>query len=257
MQVLQTDVGLDLYKVYGKTLVLTPDGVKFAERANAFLIAEATLLARPTDPGTGLRIATHETLATHLITPFWTKHFQDLPLVLREIPPGRLEESVALGLVDVGLTQSLIPREGVDFVLIKSTEMGLYGHEKFRDTAFQNSGFLNLPFVVPVTPLDTTPTSARGLDNWPDLEFPRLSRYRVDSLASAMQIVQQGAAVIFLPTYVAKNSMLSFQKSQLMKLKTPKSFPKITRDIHLVQKLGTPETKHVRQLAAMIRVVTQ
>jgi DNA-binding transcriptional LysR family regulator len=250
MQVLQEELKQTLYTIEGRSIVITPEGRAFYERAKEFIEAEKRLLAREKRAEISFRIGSNETLSTFLVAPTWKKYFAETPLLCRELLPGRLEEAVNGGVIDVGLTYEPSPLDGLDFISIGRVEMGIFG----RKDAFSKSALENLPFVAPVRPLETVPSGARGLDGWPETSVPRRVAYRVDSLSTAMAFVEQGLCVVFVPQFVARvyNERYRGEK-QIVAYDKPKALKKITRDIYMVRLKGSTETKEFRSLAKMIR----
>lgn len=249
MQVLQDEVGMDLYTIQGRSVVITPDGVSFFERAKQFLEAEKLLLKQPTKSEHSFRIATHETFASFLLAPHWKSYLGDTPFVYREVLPGRLEDAVELGIVDVGLTFDHIPRAGLDAILMGHVEKGAYARESICKT----KTLAEVPFVAPVLPLETVPSAAKGLDGWPEMKFPRNIVYRSDGLGTAVTLAGEGLCAIFIAHFVAQSYNAHRAKdAHLHPLRLP-SLPKVKRDIYLIQRAGSVETPQLRQLAKLIR----
>jgi DNA-binding transcriptional LysR family regulator len=248
MQVLQEELGQSLYTLEGRSIVITPEGHAFYERAKEFIEAEKRLIARNKNTEISFRIGSNETLSSFLVAPYWKKYFDTLPLLCRELLPGRLEEAVNAGVIDVGLTYEPSPLDGLDFISIGKVEMGIYG----RKGRFPSDD--KLPFVAPVRPLETIPSGARGLDGWPETTVPRYVSYRVDSLSTAMAFVEQGMCVIFIPHFVARVYNERYRSDRQVVLYTrPKALRKVTRDIYMVRIKGATESKEYRNLAKMIR----
>lgn len=250
MQVLQEEVGQSLYTLEGRSIVITPEGRAFYERSKEFIEAEKKLLARERSPEITFRIGSNETLSSFLVAPFWKSYFESMPVLCRELLPGRLEEAVAGGMVDAGLTYEPSPLDGVDFVSLGRVEMGIYGKKE----VVSKRELDEIPFVAPVRPLETIPSGARGLDGWPESTVPRRVLYRVDSLSTAMGFVEQGLGAIFIPHFVARvyNGRFGHER-HLVAADRPKALKKVYREIYLVQPKGATESKEVRQLAKMVR----
>jgi DNA-binding transcriptional LysR family regulator len=250
LQVLQRDVGLVLYVSEGRGIAITPQGQAFAQRAKEFLNAERVLLWPERKQSSLLRVGTHETLATYLVAPNWHAYLPDQELLCRELLPGRLEDAVELGNVDVGLTYEHVPRPGLDAVDLGRIGMGIYALRN----RFRGIEFARLPFVAPATPMDTVPSQARGLDGWPDFDIPRLVVFRTDLLATALSLVGAGQCAIFIPHFVASavNSLQASDK-RLAQIERPGRMKKVTRSLRFIRRTGSAETGPLRQLARLVR----
>ena len=89
-----------------------------------------------------------------------------------------------------------VPRAGVDYTKVTSVRMGAFA----RRDAFADTPFTDIPFVVPVRPIESAPSGVRGSDAWPGERFPRRVGYRVDLLNTGLALVRQGLCAIFMPT---------------------------------------------------------
>ncbi|MEZ4816172.1 MAG: LysR family transcriptional regulator [Bdellovibrionota bacterium] len=249
LQVLQGELGVALYKVNGRHIVITPEGKVFLEKAKKFLEAERSFLSFEKTQEDSYRIATHETFSSYLIASNWGKYFENVGLSCRELLPGRIEEAVLSGIVDLGVTYEPIPRAGVDFIKITQVEMRVYALKG----AFEKLDFKEIPFVSPIDPLDTLPTGARGLDGWPETLFQRKVLYRVDLLSTAMGLVTSGRCAIFIPDFVA-NVHNAFSSKKLARIPTPLGMKKVYRNLTLVHREGAGESSELRKIAKMLRV---
>jgi DNA-binding transcriptional LysR family regulator len=64
--------------------------------------------------------------------------------------------------------------------------------------------FAELPFVIPVSRVEGTPSKVRGLDGWPDDRIPRNVRYRVTLMETALALTRRGLAAAYLPHFVVE-----------------------------------------------------
>jgi hypothetical protein len=79
-------------------------------------------------------------------------------------------------------------------------EMGIYALKG----RFDEYHFSEIPFAVPVEPVQGVPTKVQGLDGWPDDKIPRNIRYRVTLMESAMELCRQGHCASYLPHFIVR-----------------------------------------------------
>lgn len=140
------------------------------------------------------------------------------------VGPGRMEQAVADGRVDLEITYNPVPKAGVDFIEVSKIKMGVFGVD-----AFKTKKFADLPFVIPLHPAEGTPSKVMGLDGWPDHLFERNVKYRVTMMESALSICREGHAVASLPEKDGQQS------------------------VYLIRRHGAEETALERQLAKSLR----
>jgi DNA-binding transcriptional LysR family regulator len=148
----------------------------------------------------------------------------------------------------MGITYEPIPRSGLEFLKVGKVEMQVFALKG----VFDKTDFSKIPFVAPITPVDTIPSGARGLDGWPDNFFQRRVLYRVDLLSTAMHLVAEGQCAIFIPEFVARSHNAQSDK-KLSRVAFPANFKKVQRDISLVHKVGAEESSELKRIARMIR----
>jgi DNA-binding transcriptional LysR family regulator len=110
-----------------------------------------------------------------------------------------------------------------------------------------------LPFAAPATPLQGTPTGAKGLDGWPDDKFPRSIRFHVDMMESALELCRSGLAVIFAPVFIAELHNATRQKAYCLEELTIREKVAVHRDVYLVKRTGSEESPEMRVLARALR----
>ncbi len=250
LKVLQEEVGIRLLEQQGRGILITEEGKDFVHKAQALLDLEAKILSRSSQLGEHFKIGTFESFSTHLIGMKWHKYFQDLPLQLHEFSSGALERAVSEGVIDVAITYEPVPTRDLEFISLGKVTMGIY----HRKGSFKRMDFEKLPFVTPLIPASGTPSSAKGLDGWPEHEIPRNVQYRVDMMESGLALVRSGQACIFIPDFVARsqNQALS-EEYKLVEREYPLEGRKIERRVFLIVKVSRQKEKNVRRLAEMIK----
>jgi DNA-binding transcriptional LysR family regulator len=250
VRVLEEEVGLPLLEREGRGLRLTEAGKKFRASAepilNEWLAIPSLLKGQARE--TILRIGSFEVFTTyfvgHLLKQITLPEFE-----LHEFTPGRLEDAICDGLIDVGITYHPISRRNVNFTEVTKIRMGIFGNE-----AFLKIPFSELPFVIPNDLVQGTPSKVMGLDGWPDHKFPRRTAFKVTMMESALELCRRGKAVAYLPEFVVglQNEEVK-NKFELKELDCP--IPKKDRlqSVFIVQESSKDETPFIRAVARALR----
>lgn len=248
MKVLQEEVQEDLLAPDGRGILVTDAGLRFYRKCQVFLSSEAELLKKE-DPVNSLRIGTFEVFSTYLLPSVWKDYFPELGLELLELLPGRIEEEVEAGAVDVGITRDPVPRVGIEFLKVTSARNGVF----IRRGAFSGISFSDLPYVTPLGPGPSAP-GPRGLDGWPHKGHERLVRHQVSMLESGLGLARRGEAAIYLPAFVARlHNDTHASKFQLEEVRPPRGFPSEHQQIYIVKRKTTTEDHRLKRLARLLR----
>jgi DNA-binding transcriptional LysR family regulator len=198
-----------------------------------------------------LRVGSFEVFTTHFLGSLVGDGLGSRPLTLHELAPGHLEQALAEGQIDLGITYIPIPHADVDHLRVAQVEMGVFR----RRGAFSEPAFDQLPFVVPVTPVTGSPDRVRGLDGWPDHLRRRNIRYRVTLMESALELCRQGLAVAFLPRFVvrAHNAKLK-PEYRLEPIEIPAGASLGKQAVYLIKRKTDVEDVPMKKLARAIRV---
>ncbi len=213
LRILESECGQRLLVPSGRGIAVTDEGRAFAARARTLLAdlralhgkhgnaagqgrtASGVEMPRP------LRLGSIEVFSTYVVGPLVQGCLPvNKPLVLHELVAGHLERALIEREVDIGITYVAVPSAEITHVEVAMTEMGIF----CRRDVFRDCPFSELPFAAPVTPLSGAPDRIRGLDGWPGDAVPRLVRYEVTLMESALELCRQGLAAAFLPRYVAR-----------------------------------------------------
>ncbi len=253
LKTLEHELGYKLFSPRGRGLELTMSGRELYDRLPLILKTIDELVGlrhREVSSEVPLRMVSFEVFTTYFLGYAAKKFLSDQPLEVREAIPGQMEQMVAEGKSDLGMTYLPIPYAGVEFIKMGRVRMGVYG----LDSVFKGCETVDLPFAVPIAPAQGSPSGVQGLDGWPEHLFSRQVRYRVEMMESAIQLCRQGLAVAFLPQFVA--TLANAQANgvmQLSELGSPKGMRAVHRDVFLIQRSGYEETKVVRALAKALR----
>ena len=71
-----------------------------------------------------------------------------------------------------------------------------------RRGAFEDTRFDQLPFAVPTAPVRHLAGNIFGVDCWPYESVPRLVKYRLTSLESALELTRRGRCAVFVPEFL-------------------------------------------------------
>ena len=250
LKVLQDEIGIQLLEQNGRGILVTNAGKEFVQKAQSLLDLENRILTKSFSAPDQFRIGSFESFSTHLLGSKLSHHFGTLPLQIHELPSGQLEKAVADGSIDVGITYEPIPTKDLEFIVLGKVKMGIFHRKGF----FKKTSFESLPFVAPLIPSVGTPSSAKGLDGWPDHEFPRNIKYRVDLMESGLAMVRAGVAVIFIPDFVAdaQNQPLA-DEYKLVERDYTALTKKVERRIFLIVKSNRQKEKNIRTLIELIK----
>jgi len=250
LKLLEHEVGAKLIEAEGRGLRLTNAGILF-KKETAPLLAQwldVPKRLRSENAQVPTKIGSFEVFTTYFLARL-TQYIKLEALELHEYGPGRLEQAVADGSIDVGITYVPIPKAGVDFVEVTKVRMGVFGLKKYK-----NMSLSDLPFTVPLLPAEGTPSKVVGLDGWPDHKFQRTVKYRVTMMESAMQLCRQGLAVAYLPAFVADlHNESVLPEHRLYEHQVPIAQRDRLQSVFLVQRKHAGETALHRQIAKSLR----
>lgn len=124
--------------------------------------------------------------------------------------------------------------------------------------AFKGVAQQDLPFVIPVMPLQGVPTRVRGLDGWPEDAFQRKVLHRVTLMESALELCRQGRAAGYFPVFVVNEHnkrMCAEYKLERQRAPPHTNCRVRSADVFIVKRKSYEETDVVRQLAKAIRAI--
>lgn len=251
LKVLQEEIEIKLLEQDGRGIIITDEGKEFVHKAQSLLDLEKQILTKSIHFSKQFKIGSFESFNTHLLGMKWHKYFHDLPLQIHELSSGQLENAVLESVIDAAITYEPVPTRDLEFVSLGKVSMGLYHRKGF----FKKIDFANLPFVAPLIPSVGTPSSAKGLDGWPEHEIPRNIKYRVDLMESGLALVRAGQATIFIPDFVARSQNEALADDfKLVEREYPSQVKKIERRIFLIVRSAKLKDKNIRKLIEMIKV---
>lgn len=252
LKTLEAEVGVRLLEADGRGLKLTAAGKRFRDECHPLLNQWMNISKKIRDQQTWKpsRICSFEVFTTYFLGHL-LNYVELENLELHELGPGKMEQAVADGKVDLAITYNPVPKAGIDFIEITKIKMGVFGIDHFK-----NKKFAELPFVIPLQPAEGTPSKVVGLDGWPDHLFERNVKYRVTMMESAMSLCREGRAVAYLPEFVAHLHNKKMQPEfRLRELKQPLSEKEGKQSVYLIRRQGSEESAIERQIAKSLRAL--
>ncbi|MBC7692248.1 MAG: LysR family transcriptional regulator [Methylotenera sp.] len=247
---LEAQLKVKLIQNEGRGIILTSEGVRVARLASAVLDAVLDLSIASTKVKAPIRIASFEVFTAALLPQVLSQLENDSSWALLEKMPGAIEKAILELQADFGLTYAPVPHPDLDFLHLGSLQFGVYGNARLLESC----AFDELPFVIPLTPVQGDVEQIRNLDGWPE-DWPRKVPYQFELLASALAIAQAGKAVLYCPSVVVElhNRDLLAGK-RLDKMATPRGFPESSRRIYLIKRRSDPEDRFLKRFAKEVRV---
>jgi DNA-binding transcriptional LysR family regulator len=255
MRVLEDETGAKLWIRDGRKIILTDSGKRLLKKVPALIEDVKSVLESLTSKNDGpqpIRIGTFEVFSTYFLKFLDRLDWNDHALELHELLPGEVEKHVVAGDVDLGITYLPIAHPDLDFLKVSSIEMGVFT----RQGAFKGVPQMELPFVVPVSPLQGVPTKARGLDGWPEDAYRRKVLHRVTLLESALELCRQGRVAGYFPVFIANEHNARVKDEfRLERRKTPYAGRVCRADVFLVKRKSDEESVVAKQIAKAVRLV--
>jgi len=255
MRVLEDELDAKLWIRDGRRSILTDSGKALLRRAPKLIEELKSLKDSLREDSTQIKpvkIGTFEVFSTYFLTFMDKLNWDHHSLELHELLPGEVEKFVLGGCLDIGITYMPIPDPRLDFLKVTQIEMGVFT----RQGAFKGQAQCELPFVVPVMPLQGVPTQARALDGWPEDAYQRKVLHRVTLLESALELCRQGRVAGYFPVFtVREHNKRVNEEYRLERRKSPYTSRVCTADVYIVKRKSYEETEVIKQLAKAIRLI--
>lgn len=197
------------------------------------------------------KIGSFEVFTTYFLAQL-TQFIQLESFELHEFGPGKLEQAVANGTIDIGITYVPIPQPQVEFTEAAKIKMGVFGLKKFK-----NKSWSELFFAAPLQPLEGTPSKVIGLDGWPDHKHPRQIKYQVTMMESALQMCRLGLCAAYLPEFIVElHNKYVLPEFKLIEQDSPVSQKDRLQSVFLIRRKQTSEISLHKQIAKCLRSLT-
>ena len=255
MKLLEQELEVRLWIRDGRKMILTDAGKNLFKRT-PHLIDEIRIikdsLNEKNNPVKPTRIGTFEVFSTYFLSFLDKLEWKSQPLELQELLPGEVERYVASGEIDLGITYMPIPDPQLDFLKVTSIEMGVFT----KADAFKGIAQSDLPFVIPIMPLQGVPTKVRGLDGWPEDAYQRKVLHKVTLLESALELCRQGRVAGYFPAFIVhEHNKKVKEEFRLERRKSPYSNRVCKADVYLVKRKSDEESNTAKQLAKALRLI--
>ena len=255
MKILEEELETKLWVKEGRRIILTDSGVSLLKRTPDFIdtirqLKDSLHVQRSSKEI--LRIGTFEIFSTYFLSFIDKLTWNNCELALHELLPGQVERHILQNEIDIGITYMPIPDPQLDFLKITSIEMGVFA----RSDTFKGVDQRDLPFVVPIMPLQGVPTKARGLDGWPDDAYIRKVKHRVTLLESALELCRLGHVAGYFPTFIVHEHNKKFKEEfHLARRRSPFPGRVCKSDVFIVKRKSMEETPAVKKLAKALRLI--
>ena len=246
LKALENDLGIKLTVPNGRGIKISDEGALLYKRALKLLSAEEELKTiPPMSPKKSLKIAAIEVFTSSVPSILCQDNFfDDFEMSFFELSPGQIESAVANGTVDFGITYISSPNKNVKYLKVANFESKVYAtNKKFHDLSFEN-----IPFVVPEDISDFNPQNIKNRDGWKESLQKRHVKFKTNSLATALPIVEAGHAAIYLPNFL---SQLFF--TEIFFISNPKKIKAEKRNVFLVLRANSDETLITNKVAKCLR----
>ena len=238
LKVLEQELGESLFVPQGRNIIPSDFGKRFYALSEGLVNTYAKLQAdlKNVEVNRIYTIATWEVFSSYFLSKFSQELNSDIKIKVLERAPNDLEKSIIEGHADVGLTYAPIPHPELQFMKCGFIEYGAYSTKDI----FKKYKLSEIPFAVPITIFQESPTGVRELDNWPQ-ELERKIKFQFELLETALDVARSGKAAVFCPSF-----LIQLQNSQLLpnyklRLIDHVSIPKVRRQVFLVKKKTTPK----------------
>jgi len=240
IKVLEQELEGRLFLPDGRNIVPSDFGKKFYHLSKN-LVDAYLKLSRELDslePQDSFTIATWEVFSSYFCSKFAQEHPKEITVKVIERVPNELENSILNGLADVGITYAPIPHPELEFVKVGQIECVVHATKnKFLDCKISE-----IPFSVPITLFQESPTGVKTLDNWPS-DQERKIEFQFELLETALETARFGKAAIFCPSFlIALQNKTLLQKHRLYPVKRS-SLPQVKRSVYLAKRKSQPMGK--------------
>ncbi len=249
---LESELGFKLLHADGRGTGITPRGMDVYKMATALLNEHQRFLVAVKGSQCKLalqRIGTFEVFSTHFMSAFLAKEEIGDVLVL-EKGPGKIEEAILAGSIDLGITYLPFPDPALEYREIGSFEFAVFGHAKWEGQPFEA-----WPFAIPTTELRLHLNDFESLDMWPAEAPKRIIKFRFEMLETALQTARNGLSVVHCPKFVIglHNAQVRLP-FQLKELNLPVGYKKTKPSkVFLVARKGAQVERLERKLAKFMR----
>lgn len=201
MHNLQEELKTVLLQPSGRGISVTHEGLRVYKNAKQFLEAENQLFfTKKSDKNLEYKIGTVEIFISSLSRGLGQHPLDIGTIKLLDVEPGMMEQQIVTGNLDVGITYLPFPTNELKMIPVGKFKLGCF----HREDRFQKIDISEIPFAVPAKLLPENPLGIKERDGWYDSLIPRKIGFRVNLLATAIQLCTEGHCAVYMPQFVAK-----------------------------------------------------
>jgi DNA-binding transcriptional LysR family regulator len=252
ISVLESELGYKLTHPEGRGIGITPKGFQVYKSSTALLEEHRRFYQSLKDtegPSNLVRMATFEVFSSYFMSSFLANE-KKFDFLILEMTPGRIEEAILAGTVDVGLTYLPSPDPSLEYIEVGSFEMDIFGRKHWEILPFTE-----WPFAIPTTELKIHSSEIDSLDMWPTSAPKRYVKHRFELLETALQTTAHGLSVIHCPEFIVNLHNQRVKASlQLIKLQLPMDYKKAKpTKVFLIGRKGSVSRELERKFARFMR----
>jgi len=253
IKALEYELDKKLIIASGRGIVISDEGQLLAKSAKP-LIDQAfnlkNIFNQEHDEARPLTIGTFEVFSSYFLGSLIANEFNERKTEVLELLPGKLERAIAKGDVDIGITYVPIPNPEVDILKVATVEMGVFGLKG----QFSNKPFNQIPFVVPMDKVESTPSKVQGLDGWPDSQVPRNIVHKVAMMETALELCRNGICVGYFPKFVIElHNEKVLSKYKLVEVTKKIALKYSKQDVYMIKRKTDLETRDFKILSRALR----
>lgn len=250
---LEEETGTRLLVPDGRGVQLTDDGRWLAQRAE-HLVGEFSSLGSDLASRRGrnpeLCVATYDVFSAWFPGQLARQYLPGVPLSVRERWPGEVEDAVASGVSDVGVTYIPVGTDGIEHVEAARVPLGVF----VRGDAFGGVALEELPFAVPSHPVSGMMGQHGPLDGWPSDGVVRSVRLRASSLEARLEVCRQGEAAVLVPRFVVERHNRLVSAANRLQPWSGKVPGRLARRVYVVRRIRASDQLHARVQAVLAGV---
>lgn len=226
--------GTSLTEPAGRGVRLTEAGLRLAERARAVVADFDALDTAAQPPARTLRAAAHEPLSSLLLGGAdWSGESSVVRIL--DLAPGEIEQALARGTADVGLTTLPAPDRAVEHASIGRWELRpCVGAQLARVAANR------LPWILPVAKIAAGPVAPVTIDGWPADAPRRDTVAEVTNLSTAIELAVRGLGAVWIPTCAAAAHNAGATRERQLTIRTERSAPRAEQAVYLATPVDAP-----------------
>jgi DNA-binding transcriptional LysR family regulator len=245
ISLLQSEVNSRLVRPQGRGLEITPEGkALYAKSIEVLrLIDNLHMHEQRTNPT--VRMGLSEVMAISGSDLLASEIEQ--PLKIEQCDVGECEELISREEIDFGISFVPQPRPELEYLKLGKVTFNSFAREDLAKKHGEKT-----PFAVPISDLPTNPMGFKIRDGWPK-SIPRNSYYLVKTFATALNLLRNGKAAVYMPDFIAKreNQLLN-SKYKIIKVVEQQRATSV-RELFLVKAKGSLETREMKKVAKILR----